>query len=466
MTGADRYPSHSTAPVFREDIFEPAKFDDDEEHDEPAIMCGLLSAVPAGFTVSFFIAVEGCFILANLFGTQSGASSLLPGLHETNPYRHVELVVLEVVGIANLVACVAIMIGLWLTRSAMPRLFRRFLDISQVRLACASLSVALVYRAVLLVVLAPWLGFMMAFDDRAHSGLRLMLSVLYISVSAYMVWILVNIMMNALEASKRLQKRLKQQDAEERYSLLGQAYTLGWPDPADPPPLLTEASPALFGCLPLESVVLMYMWVVLVACVFWLVRLFVGGGGSGGWAFFVNLPQVRATLGLEVFLNLFVAMLSLVALSALLLQPDPHDSENPWRIRKRVTVTLLLYFIANALRFSLFFPITGLAIFAKDVCGLYSHALADMIFSRYPTSLPLHCSGEDVVALFMVLLTAVVDGYFIFGVYKLWQLHRAKMLIGSHFEAASKAMNKYPSMTGWGTVPGRNYGISQPCPPS
>jgi len=419
-------------------------------------MCGLLTPMPAGFLISFLIAVEGCFVLANLFGTQSGASSILPGLQQDNPYRNVQLVLLEAVGIADLVACVALMVGLWLTRKYMPKLVRRFLDVTQVRVALCSVGLTLGFRAVLLVAVAPWLGFMMAFDNRNNGDIRVMLMVLYLALSTYIVWIIVNIFMDALEATQRLQERLTQMDAEERQNLLGQAYASGWPCPTEDMPKLMEVSPTLFGCLPLEPVVLLYMGATLVASVWWLVDNFLNGGGSGGWAFFTRLPQVKSTLTIEIFIYMMTIVASFLALGVMFFQSH-RDRDDPWRKHKRRTFTTLIYFVVSCMRFAFFFPVTGMAIAAKDVCSMYSRGLSDLSLNTYVIA-PLHCSAEDFLTLLSVSVTFVLDAYLIWGVLKLWQTIRTEYVIGGQVEAASKALNNDPPMNGWGATQRFSYG--------
>mmetsp|Transcript_51090 Transcript_51090/g.158274 ORF Transcript_51090/g.158274 Transcript_51090/m.158274 type:complete len:472 (-) Transcript_51090:118-1533(-) len=457
-TQPEQYAPNNFVPAFQgEDIFSPAKFDDDER-DEPRIMCGMLTPQPAGFVISFLIACEGCFVLANLIGTQSGASSLLPGLHQKNPYRDVQLVLLEIVGIANLVACLAIMLGLWLSRKPMPKLLRKTLDISQVRIVGSALGFALIYRALLVVVVAPWFGFMMAFEDRRSSGLRLFLMVAYIAYSAYVLATLFQIVLNAVAECWKLQERLTRQDREERRNLIGQAYSVGWPCPTEPPPLISEATPTLFVCFPLEPMVIFYTGLMVLFCIVWFIHLFLTGGGGGGWAFFTRLPRVHSTLGLEFFVNVVTVLFSLLALSALLFKRQTvEQSDAPWRTRKRTIVTLLLYFIVSVMRFAFFFPITGMAIAAKDVCGLYTHSIQDLAVSTYVVP-PLHCTGGDVWAVASVLVTFCLDAYFIWGVLKLWQISRAEFVVAGAEEAAQKALDKYPSMAGWGTAPKRGYG--------
>lgn len=460
-TSYDQYSYGNFDPAVQEDVFTPAKYDD-EESDGPRILCGL-TTTPSGLLVSFLFAVEGCFWLANLFAAPSGASSNLPGLHADNPYRNLQEELLQALGLADTAACVLILVGVYLTRNAIPKQVRRFLDVTQVRIASGSLGLALAFRTILLVSISPWFGFMMAYDNQMYNVLRYIFVVMYMAFIGATLWVLLSITMSSLDIAQKVEERLKREEAEERMNLLGQAYACGYPCPTEPPPLLMEDPPTLFGCLPLERTVTLYMVLVLVACIIWFVRLVLKGGSSGGgWALLTNLPSTGETKMLEIFLYGLTVLATLLTLSVIVIQRRELElTGNAWRMRKRITVTLLIYYIVSILRFAFFIPITGMAIAAKDVCRLYSHALQDLSITSYFVT-PIHCVGDDLVALLLVLGTALLDGYMIFGgVLALWRTTRAQYTVDMAVETTAKQIAKSPAMGSWGT-PGLNYGCGGP----
>lgn len=405
-------------------------------------------------------------MLANLLGTDSGAPSIMPGLDPKNPFADAQRGLLQAVGIADLAACLVTMTGTWLTRREMPKTLRRCMDIPQARLSTACLASVLTFRALLTVAIAPWFGFMMAFDhQRQHEGVQMFLMVSYITFSGYFVWVLVWILMYAVDESRALEQRLREQDKEERMDLLRQAHLAGYPSSTETPGMIMEASPVLFGCLPLERTVTVYIAIVCAACIWFFVRIFFFDGSGGGWAFFTRLPNVNVTFWLEFFLYILTVLFSFFVLHFLVVRREEAEMESPLRARKRLTLMLLLYFVVSILRFALFIPVTGMAIVSEDICGLFSHALDDLSLTGYMS--PLHCTSGDSMTLLVVLAIILLDGYLIYGVLQLWQTVRAEYTIGCQAEAALKANSDFlikgPIMGGWGGLgPRRGYGSADP----
>jgi len=465
---ANEYPADYLAPSLQEDLFEPAACEEKGDT-EPRILCGMLTPVPTGFFISFVIACEGCFVLSNLLGPQSGAPSIIPGLDMRNPFHELQQGLLEAVGIADLFACVATMVGLWLTRKAMPRLLRRCMEVKQAQLSTSCLGLILGYRALLTVLVPFWFGFMIAYDPDQRQGLIVLVMAFYLAFNVYFVWVVLSVWMYALDESQELESRLQQQDADEKMKLLGQAYAAGYPPASSPSPLIMEASPVMFGFLPLERTVTVYIAVLCVACVWWFVHILLYDGSSGGWAFFTRLPPVNLTFWLEIFVYLLTAIFSLIMLATLAFRRDDGEGiEEPLRVRKRITVMTMLYFIVSLMRFAFFIPITGMAIAMQDLCGLYQHGLWDVSVGRHVNQ-PVHCTLADGTTLLAVLLTFLLDGYLVWGVLRLWQNLRAKYVIDTGLDLAIDKANQPPygsgpCISGWGASARFSYGSSEPKP--
>jgi len=191
--------------------------------------------------------------------------------------------------------------------------------------------------------------------------------------------------------------------------------------------------------LRLEPVVAIYAVCVAVTSIWLLVDLLRFKHAGQGWLFLSGGEiSIVSTWWVEIFVYVFSAVTATVAAAAILsnciMRLRKDGPRSPWRasFKRRITMLMLVFFVASALRFSLSLLITGIAVFARDLCGLHQllrHAtsLQDRsVDSPISRSVLPHCSASDVHQLLVAALVMIIDGYMVWACLLLWQRLRAQ----------------------------------------
>jgi len=400
----------------------------DLDEEDPGVLCGFLAPYPAGYFICFLVASEGCFVLAGVLAYEEHAPHLIVGLDTAHPFHRLQQVLISALGFVDTFACMVGVVGLYFTRNVAPAILTATLGISQVMMSTLCIAFVLVWRALLAGLVAPWLGFMMAFEpSQEQESLQAVLGVTYIALNVYLVWVLASVVMAVLRQTMDSEEQIRQRDAQERYERLQLAHTMGYPDVNDMPPSV-GMNQVLLGCFPLEITVTTYIVLMCVLCFWWLLKLIFLGHSSGGWAFLTTTPHVSVTFWLEIFIYLLSVTFSVLALSAMVLRNQRvgvQDGMEAMRVQKRCTIIMLIYLIISILRFAFFIPITGMVLVAQDICGLYVRGMSELGIASY-ANVPVHCSLGELTNLAIIAGTILWDGYLLCGVLWLWEAYRTE----------------------------------------
>lgn len=210
--------------------------------------------------------------------------------------------------------------------------------------------------------------------------------------------------------------------------------------------------PKLFGCLPLEPIVSFYALAVFVSSIVWIHGWETGQGLIAGWAW--GVPRERNTFWLEAIVYLSSLLLSIVALFAIYTHQEwreslrygngNQDSHIAYDTVKQCTHAMLLYFLTNLARFALFFPITGMALISQDVCGIHVSGLGSTdIFPSWHGGTSLWCHGDGWWRLAFLPVACALDGYVLYGTYRLWEQYRAGYLLSKEDTRFTKKGEEY-----------------------
>ncbi|CAK0805543.1 unnamed protein product, partial [Prorocentrum cordatum] len=238
------------------------------------------------------------------------------------------------------------------------------------------------WRLLVTVVLAPWLGTMLAFSTLSTDTkvLTVGAALAYMALNFYFLWTLVLAAQVVWQGACRLQQRLVRNDGEERRARVQQLRYLEDIGYAEPP--------YLFGRVPLDFAVFLYALVLLAVGSWGFLHVSATGHTLGGWAALSSVVAQGALVFdstpvlLEMFVYLVCAAVALVGLLGMLVHRvatvflDEY-SESLLKTRRKCAFVLTFFFIANCLRFVLFIPVTGLAVTASNVCGFYLRTLSD-----------------------------------------------------------------------------------------
>lgn len=397
---------------------------------------GGVPALPAGYFISFLVALEGVMMLVNryVFDNTMQSPFLLDALDDGhNPFSGVLKDFLAVLAFGDVTLAVGAVLGLYLATRPLPRSLRVPYWV-QTTVPSLTLGALLAWRLLVAVAAAPWVGVWLAFAPPDYDRVGVILvSIAYIAVNVCIAWSLVPVVAAAARESQLTQLRDAEVMDGERQALVARAQIPGYPE------LLLEDKPVLFGCLPLELTVGAYASFLCIGSLWCLVLLFEEGRSVGGWAFLTGVPKVDVTFWLEVLIFVITFVFSLLAMGAMLFYPwanneweEEDAQEELASSRKRRTHYFLAYLVASVLRFALFIPTTGMALLAKDICGFYSRGVSQVLTAATPyrAGAPMRC-GHDWLGAISVLVVFFVDAYLIVGSFRLWRRYRADQWVGA-----------------------------------
>lgn len=392
---------------------------------------GLLELLPPlqlGFLLCVGVAAEGLLALLGSVGALAGAAGTLAGLSKDNPFHRVQWALMEALGVGDLVASALGAAGVYAAERPLPY-YVGGLRSWHAAVATAAVGVLLAWRAMVALAVVPWMGFMLVFEPPEYVRWpRLAGALAFMALSLYVVRALVVVFHTVRRESLEVQEEVLLEQLEERHELLRKARAAVEAGQVEREDHLRGAT--LFGCLPLELTVACYTLVVSLGCLLFTANLLAAGSTSGGWAFF-NAPRGRqgATFWLELLAYSISVIFGLLAVSAIIAHKYLEGAEDVAAVQthRRCSALVLAFFVFSLLRFGLFVPITGMALVAEDICGLYVHALASLSMERrlYPSGAPVGCTTVEWVTLGGMLVVMVLDAYLIHGVFQLWQRYRA-----------------------------------------
>lgn len=411
-----------------------------KEHDG-AVLVG-------GVVVCCAVAAEGAFLLMNSSGVGAGL-----GTH--HPLSGLLTAALQVIGSGDVASALSGAVGIWLcTNVYLLSLFESVHD-RYALMSTSLVGVLLAWRCLVTLCMAPWCGILISFTQPQSSAALTYLMVarsaalalLYLVINIAILGALVIVIRTVSARSRLLQLELGLQTAADRKAKEFRRRTTGEP-PLISQSLLTfspepseEDDGKMFYYLPLVPVLLCYLFGLGVASTVWLLELFlVPGKVVGGWAFVTAIPKSPRGHILEIFLYIFtlasvlVAALAIVAYDKareaarqLTLQLVNHTSEEGGEeaaehaeacaevlsTQNRCAKIVLGCACVNLIRLVMFFPVTGVALYLKDLCKVHGYlSLKSSIdMEQYAGSVPLSCHGGEVVTLLLVVLVAALDVY-------------------------------------------------------
>lgn len=420
-------------------------------------ICGCLPPLAVGYLVCLFTLLEGIVLLLHVTKVVEPSRGLFPGLYDGhNPFGTSEKVILWVVSVTDLAAVLVGVAGLYLSVHLAPDRVRRAMTRGSAgNLPTMLIGLLLLWRILVTFGTAPFVGVMLAFStpdtDRTP---YIVWAMLFIFVNIVLVYGLAQVFRAAAMESELVGERTQIKNNEERRNFLHGAYRNQLE--------FVDEEPRLFGCLPLELTLGLWSLTLTVACVVAFVELCAAGITVGGWAYFISVPDVRMIRALEFvtyFLGALFALTALVGIighhSGRVQEADSlasfgtaeytEELEQAIKAKKRGTVAILVFFIGSLFRISCFIPITGMALVAKDVCGIYVHGLSTLSLSSESYGTRIHCGGNDFGMLFFVTAMAVLDFYILWGVFKLWHAYRsASFAVKEGMPSASYGSAAYP----------------------
>lgn len=400
-------------------------------------LCGCFAPLPAGYVICLFILAEGLFFGANLIWDPFSL-----GLPNKDPFHDAESAVLGVLSLGDIIMASLGVLGLLMTARVLPL----SLVENQSSLATQCVGGLLPWRALVTLLAAPYMGFVLAGSDDMYRASWIVGTLIYIAVNAYILWALFSVLHMARRKSEFIQQQLDLQTqaagptARERDPFAAQYRAPAAGDPN----LQIDVSgsgeePSLFRCLPLELSVIVYILLVGVLSLCGFIFCLMTQKSFGGWAVIIpGAPSVGGTLYLEVVSYVFTFAMAVLALTAIAIHHGAlnagMDPEDAVAVRKRTHFSLMFYVVANILRFAIFIPITGMSLTAMDICSFWTHGVAYLASRRpfYQLSLvPMHCSPLDALALVCVLALVALDAYLVYGTLRFWREHREAFLRSS-----------------------------------
>jgi len=384
-----------------------------ERHPTYGYICGV-ALIPWAYFVCMYMLVEGFLIILHTW-PHDGKLDL------AGPFEKSETGYLYVVAWGDIVAAVIGAIGIWFSHNLLPIGWRSTSKMHST-VAIVGAGTMLVWRSLICLSFAPWAGIMLAFSAPDTDKVWM-----YVLVCAYIVWsiflvyTLAMAFRQAVSDGRRFQKHLDLQAVHERQQLLISAGS--WREDnimIDGAAMAEhEVEPDLFGVLPLADCVTLYTIVIAAACVWSFIHLMLTGETAGGWAFFSSTPKVPSTFWIEVFLypiSFLGALIGLAGASSL--------SGSAFLEEKPSTSSILVFLLSSMLRFALLFAVTGMDLLEKDTCGFYLHGAANFAYKSPwspATGGYIHCQPMSWLFLLGVLVCCCLDGYLIWGTFKLWQ---------------------------------------------
>lgn len=391
------------------------------------VIYGCVPPFAVGCLVCFFTFVEGVVLLLHVTEVVKPKSGLFYALYVgDHPFASTEERTLWIVCIADLIAVIVGIVGL--AKSYRGNAYHK------------EIGAVLLWRVLVTLGSAPWVGIVLAFaDDSVDKIPYIVGAMVFFLFNAMLIYGLARFFAVALLDAGPAGERERQRLAEERRTLLQHAYSNHLE--------LIQEEPTLFGCLPLEFALGLWTFGLFVACVVCMTSLLLTHDLTiGGWAFAIGAPYVSLTRRLELLTYLHGAVGALIAfacivnhyrtrkqeaeaLASLASAADySHELAQAMQSKKRITFAILVFFIVSLFRIACFIPITGMAVVAKDWCGVYVHGLEalstqGLVFGGFSN----RCSASDLGAFVAVTMMAVVDVYVLWGIYNLWWVYRGSI---------------------------------------
>lgn len=483
--GSDQYSDTNPQMSYEDDYMPPSQISlaqpykaqpviNDLNDANEFLCCGLLSPLPAGYCVCFLALVEGLVILFDVMGVIDQDSGLFSGLDQRNPFAAFEWKLLGIMGTGDLVFALFGACGLWLSTNVMPFTVRYF-DLNHASICSTCINLFVVWRGIVAVIVAPWVGLMLAFEPDTYDKTQYVFwTVVYVAACVYVLWVLIFVARACIAESQLVQEFLRMQARDERQQLVERSRMndVDITNPED-----TE----IFGCLPLEPTLAVYMLVLMLGHFMSLVYLLGSGRTLGGWAFLTQVPNVDMTYWLEALVYFFSSAFSLLGFCGIIFYRSAMDSEDEVKqrmlqagsgqdavgysedlelsskMRKRCAVFVLMYLIETICRFALFFPITGMVLLEKNVCGYYVRGLASVSIAK-AASVPMHCTSQDVATVVLLTLVMLLDLYLVNGICRLWFLYRVPGARNGRFTLADEAeVDALPAKAASGKIQASGY---------
>lgn len=420
----------------------------------PWVCCGMFSVLTAGYLVCAAIFVEGLLLLLPVHHIIRRDDSIFARLDSHNPFYDLQWTVLGVVAWGDLVLASMGAFGLWLCTYKLPLGWRK-LSPYHALAVLVLIGLLLVYRVLVVIMAGPWVGLMLAFQSPEFGKFVYSLfTFIVILFNLWLLWILLQVFRLAVMESKVIQKELDEQAAMERKQLIWARMGNAPDESGQPPPYLIEEEPHIFGCIPLETGVVLYAGIIAVISFVSLVMLLLTGRCVGGWWLVFTVPKVDLTGWLVVCVYLFSLVFATLAILCIFYYrkvrrgeykhiPTGEDGvltysewlEQANRTKMRCVSYALVFFLCSLLRFGLLIPITGMALFDRNVCRLYVSWLSNL--GNHATILiygdtQLHCSIGDWISILQVAITMALDAYLIYSVLDLWDHYRREHLPPPH----------------------------------
>jgi len=507
-----------------------------KEHEPVHVVCCSVPAVILGYTICALLLLEGCWI-GWMFTVKKGPTHEGPSLGglvftswkvlgSHNPFSKVLIKGLQVVALGDVVCAVLSTAGLSLI------LADPFSSQSALAAPKVFMATLLVWRILVILATAPWLGFAFAFQEQFESPFwPIFYGLAYIIVSLYIVW-LYTLVMRVVVTDSMLyhverERLLPFQPAQDTTSEAGgvrrrtsqatpgkftctcsgllkllHSFPLSLPlfpdsdqlqgssqevvaarsssgrkdlkieDPcsetttapelegldqdvitghydATQKPSNLDKERMIFGCMPLESGVMCYnifLGFAFASVIVWAQKSKIT---SGGWVF-SKVPWGFATLAasrlqvLAYLLGLASALLAAISILRCKTWGDPaalteladvqlsldEAKHLAAKVRRQSHDGVLVALFFNVWRATLFLPITGMVLTAKNVCNFHVRAFSSISTSRAlaPNNIPVCCTDGDFVLLLCATLACLLDLYLIHSHFRLWWAYHKEFL--------------------------------------
>eukprot|EP00747_Dinoflagellata_sp_TGD_P197243 gnl/TRDRNA2_/TRDRNA2_68391_c0_seq1.p1 gnl/TRDRNA2_/TRDRNA2_68391_c0~~gnl/TRDRNA2_/TRDRNA2_68391_c0_seq1.p1 ORF type:complete len:515 (+),score=81.63 gnl/TRDRNA2_/TRDRNA2_68391_c0_seq1:74-1618(+) len=389
---------------------------------------------------------EGLFGICNVHELIERENGLFQGLNDHNPFAHGQWAIMAVVSYLDIFLGAVALSAYFIATTEFP-IARKFWPF---RYYMPHASTALLaWRALVLLIIAPWVGIMLAFEPPHFDKTSyIFCTFVYITGNGIVIYMLMQIVSWSRQETVVIERALREESHVQRQALMRRAQTMNYPEYGTLIPADGEGDFTLFGCLPLEETVTLYTFLGGLASLVWFIEIATYNRTVGGWAWTMAMPKVDVTYGLETVVYFLSFIFCAAAIMGIFFFHSARDLESMIReelvaagslayseqldeamkSKKRCVLAVLLYLLFSIFRFAVFFPITGMALVEKDVCGLYVHGLSSTALYRpvYGLGVPMHCTKEDFGIIAATVVTFAVDAYFIYGIYRLWLWQRTE----------------------------------------
>mmetsp|Transcript_23439 Transcript_23439/g.54129 ORF Transcript_23439/g.54129 Transcript_23439/m.54129 type:complete len:517 (+) Transcript_23439:102-1652(+) len=424
-----------------DDFFVDQAHDADEAIEDVVVYCCIPLYI-AGYFVCFLQLVEAIAIGLSLVAWRDREEGMafMAALNNHNPIRGLLEFMMNGIVVGDFVFAVIGLLGLWLCANKMPIELRRLWPY-HAKISTRCIAAMGFWRLVVTVCVGPFVGFMLAFEPPGYTkGFAIALTVFYVLVSLHTLWVGLLVYRLAMEFTGPMQDEMNRLLITHRSRMIevaresgNQPYIMLWEDEL----------PRIFGSLSLEQTELGVSLLLAALSLAWFTYVIVTNGTVGAWAFLVPHPRVPEVQGVEVGAYVLTAVASVIGAMSMVYHQGARDREIYYLhqdaegravdvdlkevavTKKRCTSGMLIYVMMSVLRFTLFVPITGMTLIMTDVCGIYLHGLSHLEEDMSPGSshfdrTPLHCSGQDMLILIVVPLTAMLDAYLLIGLVNLY----------------------------------------------